>query len=132
MDTTTDRPGFTLVELMVVMVVIGILAVMAMAQTGRATRQANLAVMQADLREFVVRQELYYNANLRYAVLDELPNFTTSQGVTVEVPWVQNDGYAAVAVHAGLADRTCGVFTGPAPDGAAAPALEPGQITCEP
>lgn len=127
----SDQPGFTLIELLVVVVIIGILAVISMYQSDQASRRANIASMQQDLRALTVQQEIFHNLNLHYASRAELTEFAATDGVTVDIPWVESHGYAAVATHIRLPDNSCAVFVGPAPAGVADPATEPGQIACD-
>jgi prepilin-type N-terminal cleavage/methylation domain-containing protein len=130
MKPTNARPGFTLIELLVVVVFIGILAVISLFQSDRVSRRADVASMQADLRALLTQQELFHQINLRYADITEMTDFAATRGVTIVTPWVQPEGFAAVATHIRLADNTCAVFVGPAPAGVADPATDPGVITC--
>lgn len=130
-DARTDRPGFTLVELLIVVVVVGILAAIAIYRTTEVTRQAQLAVVKSDLRSFTVAQEVHHQSSMAYGGLEDLAQFRSSDGVSVQVNWVDPNGYAATATHESLPDVTCGVFRGPAAEGVAGPAEQEGVVTCE-
>ena len=54
-----DRKGFTLIELVVVIVVIGILAAIAIARFVTTKESAYIASMKADLRNFALYEQNY-------------------------------------------------------------------------
>jgi type IV pilus assembly protein PilA len=55
-----DRKGFTLVELLVVVIIVGILAAIAIPKSSTTKNKAKLASIKTDLRNFRVAQEAYY------------------------------------------------------------------------
>jgi general secretion pathway protein G len=57
------RRGFTVVELIVVIVVIGIIAAIAIAKFVEAKEQAYLASMKSDLRNFALYEQFYATDN---------------------------------------------------------------------
>ena len=59
--------GFTLVELMIVVVILGIIAAVAFPAYTNFVRQARRADAQTHLTEIAGRQEKFYANNLRYA-----------------------------------------------------------------
>lgn len=98
-----DR-GFTLIELLIVVVVMGILATIALPRLGQTRERAYVASMQADLRQLVLAQELYYQTH-GFAYFTDDPSsdafpFSASEGVTIQLS-SQNPsrGYAAEATH---------------------------------
>lgn len=64
---TTHRPGFTLVELLVVTGIIGILAAVALGKFGAVKERAAVAAMQHELKRMAIAEEEYYVKNGTYA-----------------------------------------------------------------
>jgi prepilin-type N-terminal cleavage/methylation domain-containing protein len=70
-----DRPGFTLVELMVVIVIIGILASLAIPRFMGVTEMAKLSEFKSVLKQAVTLYNAYYQKK---------ETFVTSSGITDE------------------------------------------------
>lgn len=121
------QAGFTLLELLVVVVIIGVLAAIAIPKFASSKDRAHLSAMQADLRNLVTAQESYFSDNRTYTTALTTTQFSTTAGVTVTVGAVGASGWNATAWHTGTT-RTCAIFVGDAP--AAAPAVNAGQVTC--
>jgi prepilin-type N-terminal cleavage/methylation domain-containing protein len=125
------RAGFTLVELLIVMLILSLLILMA-ATRYRGTRERSyIAALQAELRTLAVQQELYHHEHATYAELESLLAFQSSPGVELEFTFADNRGWAAIARHAALSGYQCAVFAG---DDElyvyAEPATAAGTITC--
>ena len=126
------RQGFTLLELITVMIIVGLLAAIAVSRFWTVKERSYKVAMKDALRTAAVQQERYFEKNMTYAnAVAALPDFTLSQGVTVTFTWASNNGWAAQAEHVSVPGEFCGYFTGPAPGGAAAPATQSGEVACD-
>lgn len=72
--TTPVSKGFTLIELMIVVAVIGILAAIAIPQFSAYRIKAYNAAAVSDLRNGITAEEAYYSANFHYFSIDYLAN----------------------------------------------------------
>lgn len=130
MRHSSNRRGFTLVELLIVVVVIGILASIAIIGYSSVRKRSSLSSMQSDLRNLVVKQEIYYNDNYSYSLDESTIGHTSSPGVNLSINSATNTGWGATATHQGYADLECGVYIGTAPPADGAPATMPELVTC--
>lgn len=123
----SDSRGFTIIELLIVVVIIGILAAIAIPKFANTKERAYLASMKADLRNLVTAEEAYmadfytYTANLG-------PTYQTSPGIAVAMQSVSASGWAATATHTGTG-KTCAIFYGSV-GSPPAPAINEGEPTC--
>jgi prepilin-type N-terminal cleavage/methylation domain-containing protein len=82
-----DNQGFTIVELLVVIIVIGILAAITMVSYSGITTRANTAVVQSDLDNIARRLEMYKIDNGQYPAtsteLTLIPGYAISKGNTL-------------------------------------------------
>ena len=124
------RQGFTLIELLIVVVVIGILATIGVIGYSTVRKKSSLSSMQSDLRNLVVKQEIYFNDNYTYSLDPAAVDHVASPGVNVSVNSATNTGWGATATHQGHPDLECGVFVGTAPPADGAPATSPEIVTC--
>ncbi len=120
-----NRKGFTLIELIIVMAIIGLLAAIAIPQLTNTKERAHIAAMRSDLRNLVTVEESYfadsqkYSTNLgaayRVSAGNEMPTITTTQ-----------DGWSASMTSSSSA-QICAVFVGSTP---LPPATKEGAPAC--
>ena len=112
-----DEKGFTLIELMIVIAIIGILAAIAIPQFSAYRERAFDSAAQSDLRNAATAQEAFFVDNQAYTQTTGSGglNLTTSDGVTVTVTAVATspDSYTMTASH----DSSTRVYTLTGPGG---------------
>ncbi|HEX2780494.1 MAG TPA: prepilin-type N-terminal cleavage/methylation domain-containing protein [Gemmatimonadaceae bacterium] len=123
------RAGFTLVELLVVVVVLGILAAMAIPKFKNTKGKANAAALRTDLRNLATAEESFFYSNNHYtAALDSL-KFRGSPGVVILIPEASPAGWSATVTHPQAWPLRCSLFMANAAP--LAPATAEGLITCQ-
>lgn len=105
------REGFTLVEAMIVVVVIGILAGLAVIRSETPRSRAAVATMQSDLRTLGSAEEAYYADNGTYATDVGVLGAQLSPGVTMEIN-AGPAGWTARATHEQAGNRECALAFG--------------------
>ena len=119
------RAGFTLIELVTVVAIIGLLAVIAIPKLTNLKGRAQLAAMKSDLRNLVTLEENYFAQNLKYAADLGTP-FTVSAGNTMPIITLTGDGWTATMTSPS-AGQICAVFMGSTPMN---PATKEGAPAC--
>ena len=124
-----NRRGFTIIELLVVVSIIGILATIALPKFSATKQRASMASMVSDLRNLVAAQEGFYSAHRDYAgsfgaveVAGTGGNgvmvFTPSPNNTIEIEHhdgANGVGWSAVVTNSAITDPQideCGAFVG--------------------
>jgi prepilin-type N-terminal cleavage/methylation domain-containing protein len=122
--------GFTLIEMLIVVVIIGILATLGVARFNLVKQRGQVAAVQSDLRNLVVAQERYHMDHITYTNdLDQL-DFQLTSGVDVDITVATVNGWAATGAHLGDGSIACGVFIGTATAADAPPATVADAVTC--
>ncbi len=125
----TGRKGFTLTELLIVVVIIGILAAIAIPKFANTKEKAVVASMKSDLRTLVTAQEHFFSDNQDYAGGTDPATqtngkagagkvaFAPSAGNVVAVKYAGADGWSATVTNPAVkstASDECGVYAGTA------------------
>jgi prepilin-type N-terminal cleavage/methylation domain-containing protein len=121
------RAGFTLIELMTVVAIIGLLAMIAIPKLTNLKGRAEVAAMKSDLRNLVTIEENYFAQNLKYATATDLAGaYTVSAGNSMPTITLTGDGWTATLTSI-TTGRICAVFIGSTP---ARPATKEGAPAC--
>ena len=111
---TPNGKDFTLIELLIVVVIIGILAAIAIPKFANTKDRANVTAMKSDLRNLVTAMESYFNDNENYYA----PNLTSlstafraTTGVTVSLTAVGQSSWSASATHV-ASSKSCTISVG--------------------
>ena len=124
------RRGFTLIELMLVVVIISILAVIAIPRFVNARHKGFLSALRSDLENFALVQEAYHSDHNVYANAVGLLDNTWTRDVNIAINESNNTGWAATATHPGLAGHNCAIYFGTGSPSNATPALSAGAVYC--
>ncbi len=125
-----SESAFTLIELTVVVVLIGLVASIAVGRFSNSRANAYVSSIKADLHNFALAEESYYYDNGAYAAsLAALGTggYQSSPGVDVTINEATNAGWSVTATHQDTPIQ-CYLFTeAAAPIGSA---TTPGNISC--
>ena len=122
------RRGFTLIEMLVVIVILGILASMASIRIAAIKDRATRTSMIEDLKNLVTAEESYHSVNEDYtSSVGSIETsgkksssgkaaFSASPGNTLKLTRKGSDGWNATMTNKALSTKpkTCGIFMGPA------------------
>ena len=140
-----QRRGFTLIELMLVVVIIGILAAIAIPKFANTKQKAIVASMKSDLRNLVTAQEAFFSDNANYAGATSATTqtnaatgaggvvvFTPSSGNVLTLTYINAAGWKATMTNPAVtgSPATCGIFTGPAANSPNAAVTQEGSPGC--
>ena|SRR5688572_3593773 len=120
------RRGFTFVELLVVMLLLGALSSMAVPRFREYKTRAFIAAMQSDLGNLKIAQEEHWAEHLKYATDTTSLELRITRDVSISITSQDaTGGYTAIATHSNVPGRQCETAMGRE----AAP-NEPGAIIC--
>ena len=120
------RAGFTVVELIIVVVIIGLLATIAIPRFTSSRDKALVAAMKSDLRNLATHQESQLADSGSYATSFPPTIWRLSTGVTGPTIALTPTGWTARVGHTSTT-RICAIFVGSTP---LAPAVKEGVPTC--
>lgn len=116
-----DSDGFTLVELLVVVSIVGILVAIALPSFAGRQGKAFDARVQSDLRKAAAGQEAYFIDHATYSSdCETLPGFKKSDGILFTDCTGDDNGFTVTTDHP-RATRTCTWSSGGSPSMTCAP-----------
>jgi type IV pilus assembly protein PilA len=104
-----NRKGFTLIELMVVIVIVGILTTVGVPKYTNSKAKAYATAMKSDLRNLLNAQENFFADSSHYTANLVSLGFTPSTGVNPPVITVSAGSWSAINTHTQLASTQCAI-----------------------
>jgi prepilin-type N-terminal cleavage/methylation domain-containing protein len=125
------RRAFTLVELLLVVVIIGLLLGIALPRFQESKRRTYLSAMKADLHNLMSAQASYSSSENTYTADLTALGFRATQANVLSIPEATDVGWIARITHPGVAGTECVIYVGTV-QASTAPATTESQITCTP
>jgi len=123
-----NQRGFTLLELIVVAVILGLLASIAIQRFANTKERTYVVTMKADLRNLITAEVVYSTDSLHYTTIIGSGGLTyqVTTGNTMPSIALTGDGFTAQIGNTNT-PRTCVIFMGST---ALAPAVNEGEPAC--
>ena len=125
------RRAFTLIELMVVVMIIGLLVGIALPRYQDSKKRTYVAAMKADLHNLMSVQAAYVASGNAYSADTMSLGFRTTRGNVLSIPEASGNGWIARITHPGAGGIECVVYVGVV-GAATSPAVAESQVTCTP
>ncbi|MDE0730823.1 MAG: prepilin-type N-terminal cleavage/methylation domain-containing protein [Longimicrobiales bacterium] len=127
----SNKQGFTLTELLIVIVILGILAALAIPKVSNMTYRSYFAAMEADLKNLASQQEIYYASEYSYTAEKSDLAFISSRDVSISVN-ADSEGWSATATHVALEPiEGCSIYHGSIPTPTLlVPPSAPDEVAC--
>ncbi|HXL33923.1 MAG TPA: prepilin-type N-terminal cleavage/methylation domain-containing protein [Gemmatimonadales bacterium] len=114
-----NRTGFTLIEILIVLVIIGLLAAIAIPKFGNTKEKAYIASMKSDLRNLVTAEEAYFADSTAYSEQTDCNTppaggsvaWCASRGNTLDKLKARQGGWTARMTNANTKVE-CGIYVG--------------------
>jgi len=120
------RQGFTFVEILTVMIVLGLMSALAVPRYRNFKERAYLSTMRSELGQLRIAEEAYWAENQLYHTDPSRLDFLPSSDITLIVASGNlNRGWKAEATHALLPGQTCATYVG-----SEAVTVASGEIVC--
>ena len=111
----SNKQGFTLIDLLIVIVILGILVAIAIPKVSNTTHRSYFAAMEVDLKNLASQQEIYYASEYSYTAEKSDLAFISSRDVSISVN-ADSEGWSATATHVALEPiEGCSIYHGPIP-----------------
>lgn len=107
------RIGFTFVELLMAMTVLGVLSAVAVPRYRSFKERAYLAAMRTELGSLRVAEEAYWTENMAYSADTSSLDWNGSGHITLKISSLDlSSGYTAVASHSSAPSLQCATSVG--------------------
>ena len=104
-----NRKAFTLIELLIVVVIIGILAAIGIPKFANSKSKGYITAMKSDLRNLISAEESFFSDSARYSTNVTSLNFKSTTGVTAPAITIYAGAWTATNSHTQLAAIQCGI-----------------------
>lgn len=103
--------GFTIIEMLIIVVIIGILAVITVQKFAGVKTKTYVAAMKSDLRNLVSAEEAFFADSGTYVVYGDTSKlrFVPSLGVRTPQIVVGSGYWSATLTHAAVPNLSCGI-----------------------
>jgi len=105
----TSRKAFTLIELLIVVVIIGILAAIAIPKFANTKSKAYITAMKSDLRNLVTAEEAFFADSSKYTATVSQLKFQNSTGTVAPTITTGAGFWSATNAHTQLTGTTCAI-----------------------